>query len=443
MNFLNLIQTDICHPENVSLIAGPMLFCNQCQKSLNIYEYITNLSPDHFRSSQLAQAFYEWTGDENVPMNFTLVDLEGIFPKTIVGQSLSRVVKSLKLLKALNAPFTTRPQIYRFEEMNTFLIDFLNTVHEHRATTTFEASSERKMLDGMIQSMYELLNSPKDSVDLFSTYFNDLVPYVKKCVSKWEPLKVNDSFPNIAIDLLIHLQISSRIRKTFGKFSIPFDMIHVMVSSFACSVDMDVVGNWIMDLMARICRGRFFWKSYPDCPFVVDMTRIIEREILSTKKSNFYKTLRKIQTGESAEHYSTFLVPFHDLQKFIKGKFCRNKHDRIREMAFLQMFPAVCFEDPGDQLGFTVGYNFLIQTINKNNGMVTKGVFKSATSLHKTVQKFIYKINDFEKMPGQSQNTELQWTMDTFRLFLASDPNYEEEIKSVFGMLVHNKQDGN
>lgn len=440
MHFLNLVQTDICHPEKVSLVEGPALFCNQCQKGFNVYEYITKISADHFRSSHLAQAFHEWTGDEKVPMNFTLVDLEGIYPKTIVGQSLNRVLKSLRLLKALNSPFTTRPQVDRFEDMNKFLIDFLGIIYEHRDA---ESSHARNILDMIIKTMYQLLTNSKDTIDLFDTYFNDLVPFVQQCASEWQPLEVNDSFPNLAVELLAHLQISSAIRKTFGKFSIPFDMIHVMVCSFACSVDMDVVGNWIMDFTARVCRGRFFWKSYPDCPFVKTMNQIIQREILRRKHLTFYNTLKAIQRGDSAEHYSTFLQPFHETQMFLKGKFCMGKYDRVKEMAFVQMFPAVCFQDHGDQLGFTIGYNYLVQTINRNNGRLTKGLFKTAKSLHQTVQKFVGKIKDFETMPSQFQNTQLHWTMDTFKLFLASDPDYEEEILNVIKTLVDNKQDGN
>lgn len=437
MHFLNLIQTDICHPEKVSLVSGPALFCNECQKGFNIYEYITRISNDYFRSSQLAQAFYEWTGDENVPMNFTIIDVEGIFSKTIVGQSLNRVVKSLRFLKALNAPFTTQSHVDRFEDMNEFLADFLKIIHEHPDS---ESSEARQMLDNILETMYQILNSSKNSIDFFDTYFNDLVPFVQQCEPKWQPVHVNDSLPNLAVELLTQLQISSAIRKTFGKFSISFDMIHVMVCCFACSVDMDVVGNWVMDFMARVCRGQFFWKSYPDCHFVKIMNRIIRHHV---KKSDHFNILRNIRSGESIEHYSTFLVPFYELQMFLKGIFCRGKNNRVKEMAFFQMFPAVCFQDHADQLGFTIGYNYLVQTLNRNNGRVVKGIFQTAKSLHGTVQKFVRKINDFETMPGQHQNTQLLWTMDTFKLFLASDPNYEEEIKNLMKMLIYNKQDGN
>lgn len=438
MHFLNLVQTDICHPEKVSLVAGPALFCHQCGKGFAVYEYITRISTDHFRSSELAQAFREWTGDENVPMNFTVVDLEGIFSKTIVGQSLNRVLKSLRLLRAINAPFTTRPQVDRFEDMNNFLFDFLNMVKEHP-----ESTAAREIINDVLHSMYELLNTSKESIDLFSTYFDDLVPFVQRCVPDGKPIRVNDSFPNLAREMHEQLQLSSAIRKQFGKFSIPFDMIHVMVCSFACSVDMDVVGNWVMDFIARVCRGRFFWKSYPDCPFVETMNRIVYREVLSRAGSDHYKTLTKITTGKSIEHYSTFLMPFHELQMFLKGKFCRGRHDRVQEMAFHQMFPAVCFTDHGDQLGFTIGHNYLVQTLNRNNGRIVKGMFKTAKSLHRTVQKFIAKIRDFETMPDGSPNTQLLWTVDTFQLFLASDPEYEAEIKSVLRTVVGNKQDGN
>ena len=437
MSFLNLIQNELCHPDKINLTTGPMLYCNQCQKSLNIYEYITMPSNDFFRSSELAEAFFAWTGDENVPMNFTLVDIEGIFPKTIFRQSLKRVHKSLRLLKALNAPFLSSLQAgYHYEDMDTFLIDFLNIIYEHPDA---DSSHARRLLDALIRAMHDLL-SCKDIINPFETYFNVLVPYVQQCFSEWQPLNVNESFPNLASELLTHLQISSAIRQVFGKFSIPFDVIHVMVSCYVCSVDMDVVGNWVLDFMARVCRGQYFWKNYTHSPFVEKMNRLIRDEIKPTKHPKFCDALRPFRMGESAEHYSTFLIPLNDVQIFLKKKFNPN-NDKVKEMAFMQMFPAICFQDHADYLGFTIGHNYLIQIINSNHGKIIKGIFKTAKHIHLTVQKFINNIQQFEGM--SDKNNTLFWTMDFFKLFLASHEEYEKEIPETINKLINNNQDGN
>lgn len=410
------------------MAAGPTLYCNLCRKGFDVYEYVKTPSSDHFRSSRLAQAFSEWTGDENVPMNFTVVDVEGIFPKTIAGQSLSRVRKSLRLLKTLNAPFVdtpTRLETNRLPETETFLVDFLNIIYEHPNT---ESSNARMVLDGLIRAMHDLLSS-KDMADPFECYFNDLVPYVQQCLPDWQRLAVDDSHPNLAAQLLVHFQTSAAVRKTFGKFSIPFDVIHVMVSCFACSVDMEMVGNWVLDFMGRICRGDFFWKRHLESPFVQTMNHVLKREITPKKlrQRELYDVVKNMRLGDSSEHYSTFLKPFHEVQMLLR-KYFRVNDESVKEMAFVQTFPAVCFQDHGDQLGFTMAYNFIVQTINSNNGVVPKGTFKTAKQIHKKVQKFVHKIKDFE-------TANMPWTIHTFQLFLTSDPDYEREISETLGML--------
>lgn len=432
MTFLNLISNDICHPENVHLQPGPTLFCNQCQNSFNVYELITKPSTDHFRSSQLAEAFFEWTGDENVPMNFTLVDLEGLFPVCVVGQSLNRVKKGLRLLKALNGPFMTRSEINHFPDMDTFLIDFLNIVNEH---SNEESSQARAILDVLIKGMHDLL-SCKEIINPFETYFNDLVPYVKKCLSQWEPVHLSEEYPNLAHELLVHLQLSSAIRQSFGKYSIPFDIIHVMVSSYICSADMSVVGNWVLDFMARVCRGQFFWKAYPDCPFVAKMNRVIQQNIDHRKHAAYAQTLKAIRLGDAIEYYSEYLRPFHQVQMYLKSQFC-SKNDSVAEMAFNQIFPAVCFQDHGDCLGFMVGSSYLMQIMKRSNGNPPKGSCKKAKQLHAKIQKFVGKIQKFDSGPF------LFWTLDTFQLFLMSDSSYEQEIQDLFGIVLDINQDGN
>lgn len=434
MSFMNLIWNDLCHPDKINLTSGPMLFCTECRKSLKIYEYVTKPSDDHFRSSVLAEAYFAWTGDENVPMNFILVDLQGIYPKTIFGQSLRRVRKSLRLLKALNAPFlSSRQPIDCKSETDSFLIDFLNIINEHPNSDSTHA---RMMLDALIKAMHDLL-SCKDVINPFETYFEELVPYVQKCFTDWEPLEVNDSFPNLASELLAHLQISSAVRQVFGKFAIPFDVIHVMVGAYTCSVDMDAVGNWVLDFMARVCRGQYFWKNYPHCSFVEKLNRLIRIEIAPTKHAKFCETLRPIRKGESCEYYSTILIPLNEVQQFLRRKFKTND-DKSTEMAFNQLFPTVCFQDHADHLGFTMGYNYLIQNINSNHGKITKGIYKTAKFIHLSVAKYIRKIQQFE---NASQDPIL-WTMDTFKLFLASDPDYEKEISETIKTLLDNNQDG-
>lgn len=169
MAFLNLIRQDLCHAESLVLGPGPTLYCTACQKQVMvIYDTINQPHEDYFRSSQLAQAYAAWTGDEQVPMSFPLSHIEGIYDLIVTGQPLNRVRKSIRLLRALNAPFTTEAHVQLTPDMQTLLPDFLNIIYEHPHA---ESTNERKALHALMKSMHDIL-SVKDALNPFETYFS-------------------------------------------------------------------------------------------------------------------------------------------------------------------------------------------------------------------------------------------------------------------------------
>lgn len=426
MEFLNLIQ--VCHPQDVVLMPGPKLGCNRCQTVVmeDVYASILQPHTDYFHSSALAQAYHAWTGDEGVRLNFPLVDLTGIYSTVVCGQSMGRVRRSIRLLRALNAPFTTRPEVEVEQDMNDFLKDFLNIIHEHPSA---ESANERLLLEALMHAMHDML-SQKDILNPFETYFSHLVPYAQKCLPQWQPLPAQDEDPNLAKELLFQLMRSCSIRNTFGRYALPFDVLHVMVACYACSSDMDVVGNWALDFLVRICRGNFFWTRFPDNPFVESMRRLLETEISYRKHTDFYKVLRVIRKGEVSEHYSVLLDPFHQLQAFLKDRFkIPEVSPDVLDLAFSYTFPAVVFPQHADQLGFTMGYNHILMTMNRKNGQIPKGTYKTARRVHETVKRFIDRVMQFDSI-------RLEWTVDTVKLFLASDPEFEQEIMEVVKTLI-------
>lgn len=429
MDFMNLIQNKICHLNALTLVPGPVLHCQQCQRDVlgNIYEYINR--PDHgtyFHSSALAQAYAAWTGDEHVPMSFPITDIEGIHDTVNVGQPLSRVRKSIRLLRALNAPFTTQPLSTEETLDESFLTEFLNIIYEH---PNAESSHERMALDALIKSMHKILTMTSNP---FETYFHVLVPFVQKCVETFQPLPATPEDPNHGRELYLQLRRSFAIRKMFGKFAIPFDVLHVIVCCYACSNSMDIVGNWALDFLARIARGEFFWGRYPDCPYVKTMQRLVSKEYSYRKRTDYYNAVvRPIRSGESIHCYSTLWAPLHDMQAHLRKRFSLpDLPDSVLDVAFTHAFPAVLFQDLADQLGFTMGYNHLIMTVNRRNGQLPKGAFKQAKRVHAVVKRFVERVQQFEG--GQP----ILWTLDTVKLFFASDPHFEDEMMQVIRMLV-------
>lgn len=435
MDFLNLVQRDVCHVQGLVLGPGPTLHCTICQKqAMAIYDYINQPHEDYFRSSQLAQAYEAWTGDEFVPMSFPLSHIEGIYDLIVVGQPLNRVRKSIRLLRALNAPFTTEAHVQLTEDMRTLLPDFLNIIYEHSHA---ESTDELQALHALMKSMHDIL-SVKDAINPFETYFNVLVPFVQKCLTDWQPLPAESEHPNLAVELHSQLLRSHVIRKTFSRYAIPFDVLHVMVCCYASSCNMEVVGNWALDFLARICRGEFYWGQYRDCIFIKTMQKLIQGNIhYNTRQGNYYQlVVRPIKSGESKDHYSNLWIPLHEVQALLKKKyFLPNTSSDIMDVAFQHAFPAVLFTDYADQLGFMMGYNHLIMTVNKRNGVLPKGAFKKARVIHDVVQRFVGRIRDFDD--GDSTKKPI-WNMDMLKLFFASDEDFQKEIMQVVHLLVKN-----
>lgn len=434
MSFLNLIRNDVCHADHLVVGPGPSLQCTVCQKQvILVREIINRPDSDYFRSSQLAQAYAAWTGDEEVPMSFPLSHIEGIYDGVVVGQPLSRVRKSIQLLRALNAPFTTDPTVTAPPDtMQTFLTEFLDILYQQREA---KSSDEEDALHGLMKSMYDILTS-KEAPHPFQTYFSVLVPFVQTAAVQWQPMPAEPEHPNLARELHTQLIRSHLIRKMFSRYAIPFDVLHVMVGCYACSCHMEVVGNWALDFLARICRGEFFWKQYPHSPFIQKMQRLIRKNMRHGE--DFCRwVIRPLKYGESKECYSTLWLPLHRFQALLRKHFFLPKMSPdVLEVAFQHAFPAVLFNDYADQLGFMMGYNHLILTVNKRNGQLPKGAFKKAREIHDVVHRFVQKMQRFEE--GGKKPI---WNLDMLKLFFASDEQFHQEIMNVVRCLVKEEEE--
>lgn len=447
IQFLNLIQSDLCphhHSPDDALVLGPgpALHCRVCQTAVipDVYAHINRPSADYFLASQLGQAYAQWTGDLNVPISFPLSHIDGIRDTVVVGQSLERVEKSIRWLRALNAPFTTDPvaggggAAAAGHEMDTFLRDFLSIIYQHPPA---ETSDERTALNALMKSMHGIL-SARDAVNPFETYFQVLVPYVQRCFSSWQPFPAEPVHSNLARELHTQLIRSFRIRQLFGRYAIPLDVMHVMVACYACSCSMDVVGNFAIDFLVRICRGQFFWAQFPHCVFVQAMQQLVRARIHPRKNSHWYQcVVRPFKEGQAIHMYSQMWTTLHDVQRALKGHFrVPDTTPDMLDMAFAHTFPAVLFQDCSDQLGYTMGYNHLIMALNRHNGQLPKGAFKKARRIHDVVQRFVNQILAFD----EGKDTAI-WDLDMVKLFFARDENFHQEIMEVVHMVVTEDDD--
>jgi hypothetical protein len=377
----------------------------------------------------LAQAYSEWTGDEDVPANFVIIDVEGILPTRIIGQPLRRIKETVLLLRALNAPFTTVPITNKPTElMEKFLSNYIQSIQIPKDIS----SSEQTLFNQLITNMHHALHS-KEFPNPFDFYFEKLVPYVKACKEEWTLLEpVNEL--NMAKELLLLFRQSYEIRQNFSAYSIPFDVIHVMLGCYVCCCDLNVVANWALDLMSRVCDGKFFWKRFESCRFVQAMERLLKTEVTFKNRTDLYYVIRHIREGNSAECLSNFLPQYSQLERLVKEKFPNyyNASD-IAEFASHQLFPAVLFENHNDQLGFSVGLGHVACSIHPRTGQVKKGTYSTARKIHRVISRFIESVQKFNQIPNL-------WTLDTLQQFLVQEPRLEKDILEIAKLVLSNDE---
>ncbi|GFQ88173.1 uncharacterized protein TNCT_361821 [Trichonephila clavata] len=222
----------------------------------NEYHFIREAANlDLLDACHLAQMYHILTGDEQVPVPFALVSVEGILPKRVDDQSIRRLYASVKILKALNAPFTQNATMDESTvEMQHFLMNYMNAI-THAQPQELLRDSEKMVLNHLLQNLHQAMESNKFQDNKFDFYFQKLVPYVKACRKDWTPLPPEEEESILMKQLLNQLQRSMAIRKMFSRYCISFDIFHVLVECYACCSDIGMVANWSLDLMARICRG--------------------------------------------------------------------------------------------------------------------------------------------------------------------------------------------
>lgn len=425
-DFLHLVQDKLCHGrENACIVPGPRLHCEFCGNDPipDVYKYICGKGTNHLHPCELAQAFYEMTGDPNVPVNFVIV-ADNILPTYIEGQLLSRLRNAVHFYKVLLAPFTQHSTPYvTTPEMDSFMVDYAEGITSLTCPQEETSSNAQFLLKQLLENLHKSLRS-KDTPNPFEHYVNTLVPYVKLCDPTVPLLPADDDDEaNLASNLVSQLRRSQWVRDQYSRYSFVFDLMHVMVGCYVSSCNKEVVANWVLEFISCLCGGKFFWKQFPECPLVVEMKNFIQSEVSHRKKPNLYYVLREIQRGNAAESLSSFLPNYLQLEMLVKEKF------RDHPMAASQLFPAILFEDVADHLGFAMHLGHVAFNMNMKTGTVKKGTFQAARKFHVVVAKCVDSVRRFDAIKNI-------WTMDTFHQFLESEPNLEQELVGVAKLLL-------
>ncbi|GBM48352.1 hypothetical protein AVEN_237138-1 [Araneus ventricosus] len=433
MNFLQRIQNHLCHESaSMSIVVASSEDCPaiRCEKCLNypvpnVYAFIDEWSKENLcEACELAQLYYELTGDDTIPVPFVLFSIDGIFEKRVHGQPLKRLRAAVCILKALNAPFTQdSPAESPTREMENFLEDYTSALSAARPYEQNLKENERMVLHNVLTHFHQIMNSKELPENKFDFYFQKLVPYVKVCKSDWTPLPTSKPEPTVVGQLLHELHRSQAIRKMFGRYCIPFDIFHVLLGCYACCSDIEAVSNWALDFIVRGCRGHFFWKNYEECGIVQHVQHVLNTEITYKKNTDLYYVKRALQNGEGIESLSENFTKYMQLEKFVREKLL--VPSEVVEMVSQNLFPGVLFEKHDMQIAFMIGMGHVANNLDLKTGRVRKGAFAKARRLYNILQKIIGQVESFD-----AQYT-IPWTIDTLKLFMVSNNNINKDLTEI------------
>ncbi|GFX70537.1 uncharacterized protein TNCV_875111 [Trichonephila clavipes] len=159
-----------------------------------------------------------------------------------------------------------------------------------------------------------------------------------------------------------------------------------------------MVANWALDLMARICRGKFFWKEYESCAFVQQILRGIKSDVTYKRNTDLYYVMRSIQKGEGIDCLSENFAKYGQLEKLVKEK----------------------IQVPMDLVDMVSH-----QLMDFKTAQVKKGAFSKARRLYGIISKLVKQAEAFDAQ------YPIPWTINSLKLFMVSDPNIEKNLTEI------------
>ena len=433
MEFLNHVQPLLCHdPQYVKVVTAadsqPGLQCQYCLQMLPVYAYVDQVAErDANEACRLAEMYYEWTGDHKIPVRFPLIGIDGLLPKVIENQTLGRISTSVRLLKWLNAPFTQNAEVTSIDTIKVHLNDLLkNCIEKMKESQKNESrESENASSFNVMNSLVEMFESRVTDTNCigFELYINTYVPFVKSCKNDdtlWLPPDTACTKPLIG-QLKEQLLRSQAIRKLYSMYCYPFDIFHVIAGSYSCCSDIDVLQNWLLDFVIRVCRGQFFWKQFESNLQIQHLLNVLKKEVTFKRHNDLHYLVKQIRDGEGIECMSENLFKYGQLEQLLSEK---NSETLMRFQ-----FPNVLFDNHYDQLAFTISLIVLQMSVNRRTGQVLKGTYSKVRHLSNLVKNVIRQLHEFD------QRVNLPWTDSTFQLFLASNKQLGEQLKEVMKII--------
>lgn len=470
----------LCHgPNDIRVGPNRQLFCQSPDCNRLILDVNKQLTEVELPScaSYLAKHYAQWTGDLHVPCRITIKDIPGIKPD-YVEISYFNLLNTIELLGAVNQEFIAcKNHHFNVKEtlkakiLENFIDYYMNMVD----TLEHEQGDIEKILKAILKQMKDSFNT--QDYNIFEYYFKVICPYVKTIDSSFreETLEVHSP-----AEFFLHLsQNASEIRKQRSPYCLPFDITYIMIYCFACHRNLDVVANFVFDLIARLCTQYFD----PPTFYHQACKNTLHSLIGHDSNTPLYYLTKEIQKGQASDLFSLdFYGKFAHLQQLLFAEFARTvstPSDTITKFAFAQSFPFILFPNSLNYYGFMCMMGYATSKLNlKNNARFEKGtcahakeIFHFIESYAKRIETFAngtyIKVSDIRQIlllddhqlkfdimrTLQQSGQDLRqlpedaklfvthrvefWTLDYFNLFVSTDEDILKHLAKFMDLLIH------
>lgn len=418
--FLTYLQENgfLCHAnEKEFVIKDRQIMCKICKRL--ILDVDKHLTADTLPmlSCYLAKLYANWTGDLQVPCRIVIRNIPGIQP-CFVQISYLNLMHAIQLLGTANQDFILCKN-HQFDMKSTLkakiMENFISNYTKMIEAIQCKEGEIENILKTFLRQLKEYLST--NEYNLFEYYLKVIVPFIKTFdgTTREETLNVNS--PG---EFFEHLSgNATEIRKHFAKYCLPFDIMYIMIYCFACHKNLDVVANFVFDLIARICNGYFDEQTH----YQRICENVLHANVNYEKNTPLYYVIKQIADGEamdslSIEFYNNFAI----LQQLVFTEFCKSvttPTEAIKKFAFAQSFPFILFPSASNYYGFISMISFATSRLSIKHAQFEKGALANARKIMHFIESYYRKIRNF----GNGRPT----TVSKIKELLANKASNEED----------------
>lgn len=385
----------LCHdPNEIQIGQDRQLFCKICNRLiLDVNKHLT-VDTLPMLSSFLAKHYANWTGDLHVPCRIVIKDIPGI-KSGYVEISYFHLLNAIELLGTVNQDFILCKN-FNFDTKSTLKAKILENFIKYymNMVDTIQHDSEdiETILKGLLKQMKDIFDT--NDVSIFDYYFKVICPYVKTFDNTLREETINVDCPG---EFFLHLSKNATdIRKHFSKYCLPFDIIYIMIYCFICHKNLDMVVNFVFDLIARLCNKYFDEPTF----YQEACKRLLPTVVKYDKKNKIYYAIKDIQNGQASEVFSfDFYNKFAQLQQLLFAEFSKavsTPSEVITKFAFSQSFPFFLFPNSANYYGFMCMMSYATSKLNtKKYVHFEKETCANARELFKFVESYAKRVENF------------------------------------------------